>query len=361
MNLSASATPNTPFVEDLVNTLTGPVQGELNAAETLREQMKRAAAEFDERSAQAAARALLDELSQDSSDVRRLEALLIMGLAHPSVLEKHRIPLAQEGRRLAQLLERASQGDRARCILELLASKIPNDSAIDHDLAGVMRRTGSTDALVERYLRRADDAAQHGKTMEAVTWLQEVVLLDRNRRDVARMIRDLRYQEKERRVRTSRQLKLVAFVLVIAGLVGVVVMRESGIHADYAGLPTGVAGDLNSMRQRLDGLEELLDKNVVWAGMSSALIERGHLRTDVEKLENEFAQKQRVLDQERKQQLEVAESMRMRGVQHAQQGKFDLALSDFRSALEFAAPNWEHRQRVEADVTAIEAWQKGSK
>jgi tetratricopeptide (TPR) repeat protein len=345
----------------LVNTLTGPVQGELNAAETLREQMKRAAAEFDERSAQAAARALLDELTQDSTDVRRLEALLIMGLAHPTVLDKHRIPLAQEGRRLAQLLERASQGDRARCLLELLASRIPNDSAIDHDLAGVMRRTGSTDALVERYLRRADDAAQRGKTMEAVTWLQEVVLLDRNRRDVARMIRDLRYQEKERQVRTSRQIKMVALVLVVAGLIGVAVMRESGIHADYAGLPTAAQGDLNAMSQRLVALEELIEKNIVWAGMSSALVERGHLRADVAKLEAEIAQKQRVLAEERKQQLGIAESMRIRGVQYAQQGKFDLALSDFRSALEYAAPNWEHRKRVEADVAAIEAWQKGSK
>jgi tetratricopeptide (TPR) repeat protein len=293
--------------------------------------------------------------------VRRLEALLIMGLAHPTVLDKHRIPLAQEGRRLAQLLERASQGDRARCLLELLASRIPNDSAIDHDLAGVMRRTGSTDALVERYLRRADDAAQRGKTMEAVTWLQEVVLLDRNRRDVARMIRDLRYQEKERQVRTSRQIKMVALVLVVAGLIGVVVMRESGIHADYAGLPTAAQGDLNAMSQRLVALEELIEKNIVWAGMSSALVERGHLRADVAKLEAEIAQKQRVLAEERKQQLGIAESMRIRGVQYAQQGKFDLALSDFRSALEYAAPNWEHRKRVEADVAAIEAWQKGSK
>ncbi len=359
--MTESATQNTTFVDDLVNQLTGPVQGELDAAETLREQMKRAAAEFDERAAQAAARALLDELCQDSSDVRRLEALLIMGLAHPTVLEKHRIPLAQEGRRLAQLLERAAQGERARCILELLSSKLPSDSAIDHDLAGVMRRTGSTDALVERYLRRADEAAARGKTMEAVTWLQEVVLLDRNRRDVARMIRDLRYQEKERQLRTSRQIKLVAAVLVVAGIIGALVMRESGIHADYAELPVAVDGDLNSMRQRLEGLEQLIDRNIAWAGMTSAVTERGELRSDIAKLENVLAQKQRALEDERRQQLELAEAMRTRGAQYAQQGKFDLALSDFRSALEIAAPNWEHRKRVEADVAAIEAWQKGSK
>lgn len=359
--MSATATPNQPFVEDLVNTLTGPVQGELNAAETLREQMKRATAEFDERSAQAAARALLDELCQDSSDVRRLEALLIMGLAHPAVLDKHRISLATEGRRLAQLLERAGQGDRARCLLELLASRIPSDSAIDHDLAGIMRRTGSTDALIERYLRRADEAAQRGKSMEAVTWLQEVVLLDRNRRDVARMIRDLRYQEKERRIKNSRQIKLAALAVVIAGLLGVVVMRETRIHAEFAGVPTAVEGDLTSMHQRLLRLEELIETNKVWIGMSSTLVERGHLRAEVGKLESEAAQKRREIEQARKQQLELAEAMRTRGAQYAQQGKFDLALADFKSSLEFATPSWEHRVRVEADVRAIEAWQKGSK
>lgn len=359
--MSATVTQNQPFVEDLVNTLTGPVQGELNAAETLREQMKRAASEFDERAAQAAARALLDELCQDSSDTRRLEALLIMGLAHPAVLEKHRISLATEGRRLAQLLERAGQGDRARCLLELLSSRIPSDSAIDHDLAGIMRRTGSTDALIERYLRRADDSAQRGKSMEAISWLQEVVLLDRNRRDVARMIRDLRYEEKERRLKNTRRVKLAAAFVAVFGIVIAVAMRETAIHTEYTSLPMAADGDLDSMRLRLSNIEALIDTNHVWLGMNSALVERGRLRGAVEKLESQISLKKRETELEREHQLEFAESMRTRGAQYAQQGKFALALADFRRALELATPTWEHRKRVLADVEAIEAWQKGSK
>ena len=51
---------------------------------------------------------------------------------------------------------------------------------------------------------RVNDCPARGKTNEAIRWLQEVVALDRNRRDVVRMIRDLRWEENERKSQNKK-------------------------------------------------------------------------------------------------------------------------------------------------------------
>ncbi len=86
------------LVEDVVNALTGgDLQRDEESVDDLRERMEGAATEFDERTAFAFGRALLDSLCEDPGNLRQLEALLILGLAHPDVLERHRISLAVEG------------------------------------------------------------------------------------------------------------------------------------------------------------------------------------------------------------------------------------------------------------------------
>ncbi|MFN0242776.1 MAG: tetratricopeptide repeat protein [Planctomycetota bacterium] len=359
--MSPTATGNQGWIEGVVSTLTQSVKGELNAAEVLREQVRRAGEEIDESSAVELATAVLAELDPESEEPQQLEALVIACLAHPAALEKHRSVLAGHGRRLSHILEHGGHADRARAVLEQLAARLPGENGIDHDLAALMRRSGSSEALIERYLRRAEDAVRLGKPMDAVGLLQEVVLLDRNRRDVARMIRDLRYQEKERHEKNRRRIKLAAGSLVLAVLLGAIAIREFDVRAQYASLPSANEGNLNSMKSRLTAIEDLIETNYAWIGMPAALSERSRLRTEVSVLESQFAQKKREEELEKKHRAEMAEDMRTRGLQYAQQGKFDLALADFRRALELAAESWEHRARVRADVEAIEAWKKGGK
>jgi hypothetical protein len=173
-------------------------------------QSTRVAEEVDATTAEAYCRRLLAHLADDPQGVHELTALIVLGLAHPAVLETHRIPLGQEGRRLAHLLERDEQADRAQRLLELIAARSPEDRQIDHELASMMRRTGNADRLVERYMRRAEECVAGDRTKEAISWLQEILLIDRSRRDVARMIRDLRWGDQEKRVRWRSRLRTSA-------------------------------------------------------------------------------------------------------------------------------------------------------
>ena len=345
------------IVEDVVFALTGTDEAILDG-ERLRSQMEQAAEEFDQRTANAFGKALLDSLCEDPGNVRLLEALMILGLAHPDVLKEHRISLAVEGRRLAVLLERSGDPERARSILELLAGNLPAEKTIDQELAGVLRRSGKTEELVERYLSRAQGCVRDGNLSEAIPWLQEILLLDRTRRDVARMIRDLRYQEAERSNRSRRRWRMLLVLLLISSAVSGLVAREISIHDDYGRLPAADGGDLTSLHQRRAGLQRLLDTNYLWVGAISAMEERDRLDGHIASFERELAAQARREAEKTAQLQEQVEAARIRGLMFSERGDFDRALEYFRQALERSDPDWEHRAQLEIDIAAIEAWKE---
>lgn len=349
------------FVDDVVQALTRLDVGGMQGEALLREQMQRATEEFDEHTAQAFGKALLDQLCEDPSDLRKLEALLILGLAHPAVLEANRIPIATEGRRLAVLLEQAGDAERARCLLEVLSTRMPEEEGVDRDLSEMMRRSGSTAELIERYLARAEEAVQEGRPMAAVPWLQQVLLLDRTRRDVARMIRDLRYQESERGAARKRRSTLIAVVATILALVIGIAGREMRIEQAYGDLPGVADGDLPGLRTRLASLNELVDSRGFWIGMFRAVSERHQLEEAIDVLEARHQED--AIDQRRDEEYRVvlAEAARERGLRAAERGDFDVALEHLRGALELANESWPPRVRVLADIEAIESWKEERK
>jgi tetratricopeptide (TPR) repeat protein len=284
--------------------------------------------------------------------------MIILGLAHPALLEHHRIPIVQEARRLAVLLEKKGEVDRAQTLLEVLAQHAPGDRAVERELGGIMRRTGSLDRLVERHLRRAEEAMRAGHRDEAVRWLREVLMLDGSRRDVARMIRDLRYEAGERHGRWRRRLQRIALVVVALGAAYGIVWREMHIEADYAALTAAKDGDVASMQRRLSELDAWIASNPLWLGMFDAGRERGRLRTELEKIEaaeRESAQ-QRVAAHVRAEA--VAESERVLGRRAAEQSDFAGAREHFQKALEAAPADWKPRLQVQTDIEAIGAWQQ---
>jgi tetratricopeptide (TPR) repeat protein len=344
------------FVDDVVTSLTGTETGAEGGA-LLREQMQRAADDFDEHTANAFGKALLESLCQDPSDVRRLEALLVLGLAHPTVLDEHRIQLAVEGRRLAVLLERSGHAERARALLEVLSSRMPEEADVDRDLSDMMRRTGSTAELVDRYLARAEQAVQEGRPLEAVPWLQQVLLLDRTRRDVARMIRDLRYGESERKSRVRRRVRVTGMLFVVSALVIGVFVREWRLEDSYRSLPPVEDSDLGAMQTRLASVEDLIETNKFWIGMFRAVSERGRLVEAIRQHSVRVQDRQLEDHIDRMRKADMAEAARTSGLASVDRGEFDSALEDFKRALDLAGEDWPHRPRVEADIDAIEAWQ----
>lgn len=348
----SAVTSNELYVDDVVAALAG--EADDGRFEDLSAKVRRAADGIDKRTAEAYGGALVGSLCEDSSDVACLEALLILGLAHRQVLEQHRIDLVTEGKRLAALFERGSRPDDARDVLETLAAHLPQERSIDHELAGIMRRNGDVDELIDRYLARAEEAVAKRRPHDAIPWLQEVLLLDRSRRDVARMIRDLRYSEDERKKRASKRNVILGVVAVISMLISAVVVREVNIFAEYNALPAHQAGNLAVLKGRHAAIGELMQKHTFWTGVYSAASERSALELEIGELEEQLAQEAREAGRLSAQRETLAEAARTRGLRAVQSRDFEAALRDLQHSLELTDETWAHRTRVEADVEAIQ-------
>jgi tetratricopeptide (TPR) repeat protein len=285
-----------------------------------------------------------------------LEALMILGLAHPKVFEAHRIPLGQEGRRLSHLLEQDGQAERAQALLETIIARQPGDRMMDHELASMMRRTGNANRLIDRYMRRAEESVAAGRTKEAISWLQEILLVDRTRRDVGRMIRDLRWGDQERRLKWKLRIRQAAVLIVLSAVVALAVQRERTMAERYAAVPEAVPQDLRSLRARLAALEQFAADSPFSIQLFEASRERALLKGEITQLEARSAQIQIARKSEREAQLAIAESARKQRRILTQQKPFVEAQEQFERALATGPGEWDQRQKIEDDVSAIREW-----
>jgi hypothetical protein len=350
--VSVSVSDERLLVDDVVEALTSS-ECDVDGGCGLRDQMARAADEFDNRTAAAFGRALVDSLCEDPSDVRRLEALLILGLAHPQILEMYKVSLPAEGRRLSALLEHRGEEERARSLLEILAQYAPEDRAIQQDLASIMRRCGDVDELIERCLSRADAEVAAGRPMEAIPWLQEILLHDQSRRDIARMIRDLRFDEMENAQRKKRRGRIAVAVLALSTGLSALFVREQHIRGEYESLPIAQQQDPSALNARLAGIDGLLTKNKLWIGMFNVVEERSELRQRVDEIEAEEAERDRKLQQVAYERLALAESARLQALDLVTKAQYSEALYQFQRSLDLSAHDWERRERITANIAAI--------
>ena len=348
------------LVDDVVSALTNAPEGQTHGGSDLREQMERAAEDFDKRTAATFAGALVDSLCEDPGNTRRLEALLILGLAHPKIAKRYNISLAAEGRRLAVLLENAGENDRARGLLELLLKHEPEAREIERDLSSLMRREGSIDELVERLMRNAEEQVDAGRPMEAVAWLQEILLHDSSRRDVARMIRDLRYSEATRRQRSTRRNRIAILLIILSTAISALVVREVQVANEVDALPVAAVDDLPALQLRMAGIDQLVSTHKAWIGMFTLLEERGELRERIDTVEAQVAKRERELGRRRVERETIADAARLKGTEAVENKDYAGALAHFRRALEFGSSSWAVRERTVADIAALEEWMEES-
>lgn len=346
-------------VEAVVDALTSPLDGQLEEETCLADQVERAASDLDGGSAMQCARTLVDCVYEEHPDPCHLEALVILGLAHPRVFRKHGLSLSDEGRRLALQLEGEGRMGRAGDLLEYLLQIFPDDREVQQDLASFMRRSGGVEEFIERCMQRAESEATRGNYMDAISCLQEVLLHDQGRRDVARMIRDLRYAEMEARDQKRRRQRIAAGVLALIALIAVVAVREYRIYRAYSVIPVAAADDVQALRARLSEVESLVDRHKFWVGVFSAMDEQSELQLKIEALDARVAEKRREELREKEQRQASAGAARTRGLVAVERGAMEEALAEFNTALSLAEPDWEHRERIQADVAAIESWLQG--
>lgn len=350
--LTQSSADRQPMVEDVVATLTSAAGAGYGGAAALRAGMRRASDQFDETAAAALAGSLVETLCRTPDDVRVLETLVILGLAHPGALSQHRISLRNEGRRLANLLERVGQYERAYCVGELIAEHA-------HPEGGPSKQEAET---VAQLVRDAEFAAARGRTEAAVRCLQEAQRIDPSRQDIAAAIRDLRRKREYRRASAFRAVKIAFLVMVLSGLATAVTLREHRIWRSWKSLPTATADDLAGMRARLAGIDALLGQERFWVTMPVALLQQDVLRHDIELLERPVPPI--VLDlpgdplgtQAGPNPYSDADAARERGLAHAEKGRVIDALEELEHALAIAPVDWPYRARVEANVSALQAW-----
>lgn len=357
MNPKVAADPLA--VEEIVNALTGPLDQRTGKESSLAEVLSRVARDLDRRAAVECANVLADCVLAERPRTGELEALVILGLAHPRLFQKYGLSLANEGRRLSLLLENDGRWKRAKELLELLAQLHPEDREIQQDLASLMRRTGGVDQFIERCIQRAEEEARAGRYMEAVSSLQEVLLHDQSRRDVARMIRDLRYEEMAKRLRRRSRTRLALFFCFLAVACTALVLRELGIQKRYAELPEAAYEDEVALRTRLAAIQSLVEQHRFWLGYFVAVDEQSLIQRQIDSLEGRESARQREEIRELEQRQAMAESERAKGLAAIEQGDMRDALSHLRTALELCTEDWEHKERVSADVAAIESWMEG--
>lgn len=170
------------------------------------------------------------------------------------------------------------------------------------------------------------------------------------------MIRDLRYEQLERAGQRQRLVRLALSLVLVSTVATFVVSRERAIHSEWAGLPVAKSGDLDSLRDRRDSIEELLEQRTFWTGVFKATEERDALVVAIHNEERLVTRAEEQAEQQRRLQFEEAEASRMRGLQHVERGDYDQAIEQFERALEIAEPSWEHLAQIRVDLAALQKW-----
>ncbi len=159
-------------------------------------------------------------LATITTDLEAQERIVELTVGHPEFKSDDFDPLVA-GKNLVDLYLEMGEVDRVRKILEGLLRSNPNDLELKKSLINVHSKAGDTKRVVELYESIADDLSRAGNPIEAVKYLQKIMMIDRSRKDISEKIRAL-YQLDERRRSRRRSLTALAvtFVLLVVGAIG---------------------------------------------------------------------------------------------------------------------------------------------
>jgi tetratricopeptide (TPR) repeat protein len=150
------------------------------------------------------------------TDLQARERLVELTLGKQGVQLSGFDPMA-EGKELVDLLTEFGDMQRVRTLLERLLQVAPNDPDLKKALVNVHVKAGDQKRVAELYESIADDLVRQGKPLEAVAYLQKILLVDRSRADISERVRKL-YEFDERVRRRGRALLMLsaAFCVLLA-------------------------------------------------------------------------------------------------------------------------------------------------
>lgn len=152
------------------------------------------------------------------TDLQARERLVELTLGQGAVAVAGFDPLA-EGKELVDLLVEFGDIQRVRGLLERLLLVEPNDPDLKKALVNVHVKAGDQKRIAELYESIADDLVRQQKPLEAVAYLQKILLIDRNRADISERVRKL-YEFDERSRRRGRALSILAIAFCLLLVLG---------------------------------------------------------------------------------------------------------------------------------------------
>ena len=154
-----------------------------------------------------------------------------------------------EGKELVELLTSLGDIQRVRGLLEQLIVVAPDDPDLKKALVNVHLKAGDQKRVIELYESIAADLVRQEKPLEAIAYLQKILLVDRNRADVNERVRKL-YEFDESSRRRSRAVGALSFAFALlialgaaywwygekaAAAYGVIDVRQQIAAEDFAG------------------------------------------------------------------------------------------------------------------------------
>ncbi len=119
------------------------------------------------------------------------------------------------GKRLIDIYLELEEITRARSVLESLLESCPEDIELKKTLISVHSKAGDTRRVMELYESIADDFVARKDPLEAVRYLQKILMIDRSRSDVSDRIRLL--IQKDEKIK-SRKRGMIVLLTVLVGL-----------------------------------------------------------------------------------------------------------------------------------------------
>lgn len=146
-----------------------------------------------------------------------------------------------EGKVLVDLYIELGEIERVRGILERLLRDNPDDIDLKRSLISVHTKAGDSRRVMELYESIAEDLVRKGEPIEAIKYLQKILMIDRSRKEISERVRSLYEMDERRRNRRRTMVALAAILCVMGALGGVwyfydLHAREHFSHLDVSEL-----------------------------------------------------------------------------------------------------------------------------
>ncbi len=168
------------------------------------------------------------------TDLEAREKLVFLSLSSGEEGKKLDLDPIAEGRTLIEIYVEMEEFERARSVVENLLEVSPGDLELIKALVTIHSKAGDTRRVLELYEVLAEELIRRKDLMGAIKYLQKILLIDKDRKDVSERVRQLYQQEERVRSRKRGITALVAVLLLLGALGALYTWYEMNARAAYA-------------------------------------------------------------------------------------------------------------------------------